>query len=339
MCPTILATAPGHRTIAFLPPQSGIGVINNSTELMEGGIAVPSPVTSLLITSDGNRGFAAMFGANQIAIMDLGARVIIANVNTTIAPRKIVLSHNANTLVAFSDNVDSIEIFDTTKIAAGNCSGTNVCTFNSTIDTTLKTLASPQFDRPVTGVFSTDDSVLYVMNCGQECGGTAAGVGAYNVASGTVTANTKTVNSQNVPATIGILDGGNLIVGGTVPALAGQVNGGQVTKINPATMAIVGTPANLPDGWHDTIAAQAGKIFIGSRGCNGLQSCLGIYTGTTTGIDQFQGDVTSLVAISGRSVVYVLYAGELRIYDANTSAQTGNQLDIVGKAVDAKLVD
>jgi hypothetical protein len=49
--------------------------------------------------------------------------------------------------------------------------------------------------------------------------------------------------------------------------------------------------------------------------------------------------VTGMQAISNRSVVYVIVGGELRIYDANTSAPQSQQLDIIGHAEQVVQVD
>ena len=53
------------------------------------------------------------------------------------------------------------------------------------------------------------------------------------------------------------------------------------------------------------------------------------------------GDVTGLQPIDGRSVVYVVEGGELVIWDTTTDAPlpANKQVDIVGQAFDARLID
>jgi hypothetical protein len=181
------------------------------------------------------------------------------------------------------------------------------------------------------------------MNCAMECGALAGnpGVQIFNTV-------TKALGalSGSAPATVAALDGGNLYVAGTPFGNEGLLNGGKITKLNATTLAI-GVTKDLAPGYHDTIAVQSGKVFVGSRACtlasppsSGNQSCLGIFDGTNTTIStSYEGDVTGMQAISGRSVVYVIMGGELRIYDANTSAPQSQQLDIIGHAEQVVQVD
>ena len=51
------------------------------------------------------------------------------------------------------------------------------------------------------------------------------------------------------------------------------------------------------------------------------------------------GDVTGIAPITNRNVVYVAQAGELEIFDTTTDALQSKQIDIIGQAIDVKLVD
>jgi hypothetical protein len=52
-------------------------------------------------------------------------------------------------------------------------------------------------------------------------------------------------------------------------------------------------------------------------------------------------DVTGILPITGRTVVYVCYGGELDIFDTSTDTAitTNPPIDIVGKAFDVVLID
>jgi hypothetical protein len=293
------------------------------------------------VTPDGRFAFAAVHNTNSIEILDLSNSVLCTTLTTTCrgpitvnAPSRIVLSGDGKTLLAFSGNAataDSVYVID--AVAATGTTGLGI----------VPTPVSG-FHRAVNGVFASDNVTAYVMNCGFECGDIAGteGVQVLNTSAAT---NTGTLGSASaaVPATVGVLDGGNLFVAGTKEGGQGAMNGGVVTKINPTTLAL-GTSASIAPGTHDTMVAQSGKVFVGSRACTLTvppnQSCLGIFDENSTAvITGISGDVTGMQAISGRSVVYVIIGGELQIYDANTSALQSQQLDLIGHAEQVVQVD
>jgi hypothetical protein len=51
------------------------------------------------------------------------------------------------------------------------------------------------------------------------------------------------------------------------------------------------------------------------------------------------GDVTGLEPVPNRNVVYLVQDGEMRIYDTTTDQKQSKQVDIIGQAVDVKIVD
>ena len=57
-------------------------------------------------------------------------------------------------------------------------------------------------------------------------------------------------------------------------------------------------------------------------------------------IDTPKGQVSSMVPIKGRSVVYVIEGGILRIYDTTTNVESiTSSVNITGQVVDVKAVD
>ncbi|MGH9603759.1 MAG: YncE family protein, partial [Terriglobales bacterium] len=152
--PTIMAVSSDkRRTLIFASANNGVTVIDNATEGTLGQVALPGLADSLVAGNDGTRGYAAVRNAGVVVVID------ITNGSTTSiavpAARRLVLSPGGTRLLAFSDDSDSVTVIDTSNNA---------------------TTVVPGFDRPINAVFSSDNSIAYVMNCGPQCGGTTASV-------------------------------------------------------------------------------------------------------------------------------------------------------------------
>jgi hypothetical protein len=212
-------------------------------------------------------------------------------------------------------------------------------------------LTSSQLDHPVWAVFSQDSGTAYIMNCGPECGGTVASVSALNLSDNSLT-------SVAVPsgATYGASFGSTLYVAGTnasttCPPGTSAKNCGTLTVIDTAGGGLhVLKSVPITNGYHSTMAVTAdNQVFIGAQGCtnvfNGTEQrgCLSIYNANNgkVAIGSDPGDVTSIQPVTGRSNVYVVENGELRNWSTvtDTLALPLNQLQILGQAVDVKLVD
>ncbi len=306
-------------TLLFDQGSNTIAVITNASESVTSQIPLPDYTQSFVPAPDNVTLYVAVPNApitgqpsGAVQVLDVSTGVLINSIPVPGA-RRVVLSHNGKLLLVFADNTDQMWVIDT---AAGTAT------------------AVTGLDRPVYGVFSGDDSKAFILNCGPECGGTAAKVTALDTAAKTPGASV-TVSA----ATIGLLDsGGNLYVAGTA------ASGGALDVINTSSLTVSKSAVAISDGYHQVIALGAnGKLFIGSRSCsNTVQGCLSIYdtaAGSAVTSPAGGGDVTGMDPISGRNVVYVIEGGELRIYDTTTSKQQGTQIDIVGKAIDVKLVD
>jgi hypothetical protein len=341
----VIATSiSGKVSVVSSKTTAQVSIIDNTLEAVRSSISLPAETESMAVTPDGRFAFAAVHNTNSIEILDLSNGVLCTTLTTTCrgpltvsAPIKIVLNGEGSKLLAFSSDpvkADSVFVIDVATATSATGPGT--------------AQEVTGFDRAVDAVFSGDNSTAYIMNCGAECGGTTAGVRTLNAK-----ATTPVPISPFVPvpggATVGVLDNGNFYVAGTPALNQGLLNGGKITKLNSTTLATIGSPKDLAPGYHDTMVVQAGKVFIGSRACTLInppnQGCLAIFDGTNaiiTGLPDKLGqgfDVTGMQAISGRSVVYVIIGGELRIYDANTSAPQSQQLDLIGHAEQVVQVD
>ena len=320
---TMVVSADKKTTLIFSSAGRAVSVIDNATETVSGAIGVGEYSDSLAISSDGKLAYAAVRNGTPsigtalgvVSFIDVAA-LTTTSVDVPLA-RRLVLSPNGSKLLVFSDNDSCVRVIDTTSKLV-----TKVCPLGL------------ELDHPVWGVFANDNTA-YVMNCGPECGGTAAGVAQLDMTSNTITA-TVPVSA----ATVGLLDGSTLYVAGTVSAGAG---GGCLDVLSTPGLARSKTCAVINDGYHTTMAISNSRLFVGARACSNVtEGCLSIYNSGagTAAIGTPQGEITGMQAISGRAIVYVCEGGELRIYDSSTSSEKlPAPVNIVGKAWDVKTVD
>lgn len=197
-------------------------------------------------------------------------------------------------------------------------------------------LGNAELDHPTFGVFGPspkfDDDHFYVLSCGSECGGTAANVAAVFF----------------LPPGFGGpgIDAGPAMAGATVGLLSGNfiyAAGSPAAGLNAGTMQIFDTTAlttssavNIADGAHLDMALTSNNLlYIGSRSCtpgainaqNMRAGCLSIFdtaahTATTVLVPATRAsfDVTALVPIPCRNVLYAVQGGKLDIFDITTGA-------------------
>jgi hypothetical protein len=222
--------------------------------------------------------------------------------------KRIVLSHNNAKLLVFNESLPSqLEVMNTA-------------------DNSVQTVSLPgQLDHPINGVFSSDDSKAYILNCGAECGGTQASVAALDMTTLTVS------QSVNVDAaTIGISDATNLYVAGTNPL----TNAGSATILPLSTLS-GGKQVAIGNGFHQVMMTFQNKVMIGARLCS--TGCLSIVdpSGATPIIDSPKGDVTGMTGVSPRTVFYTAEGGGVHVYDVATGNEHLNNntpvIDVVGQ--------
>ena len=346
-------------TMIYSPTGNTISLLDNSTEGIAqtaGGavqaITLPGFTESMFIGNANTAGYAAVPTAPVIGQAP-GAVVVLNLLNGSIAAsipvpgaHFIVPSPDGNHILVFSDNSDTVTVITTIAIGTSTDPRTYIA----------------GFDRPVWAIFN-DNTTAYVLNCGAQCNGNAAGVSVLNV-------NTSSIESTTPvsAATYGLLHGSNLYVAGTPapnPVGTNTCNGtataatscGRLTVLETGSMTVAGS-AIITDGYHDRMQlSQDGQLFIGSHGCTNInisggevRGCLSILnTNSSKVVIPLQnGDVTGIQPITGRPVAYVIQNGQFWIYDtpADTlqlipgDANNNNgQIDIVGQLFDLKLVD
>ena len=326
-----------------------LGIVDNATESATSSITLPGPTESMFVASDNNTLYAAIpsapvTGASPGAVVQVS--LPSATVTATIpisGARFVIPSPSGNQMLVISDTAGTVSVLAPALIAS---------------DPTNALITLTGFDKPVWAVFSSDGSTAYVMNCGPECGGPAAGVVAVDMTQNPPVASAPVAVSA---ATTGLINGGNLYIAGT-PSTAGvdcQANlCGVLTVFPGANLSATPTTFAITDGYHNNLVmAPNNQLFIASRGCTNViptattagRGCLSVlntgggtvYTGTQT------GDVTGIQPILNRTVVYVCEGGAFTVYDTaldlgpqrKLKPQTKTEITVVGQAVDVKLVD
>jgi len=358
--PGLMAVSPSLEfTMVFSPSGNTVALVNNSTESIArtSGTAVPAITLpgfteSMFIGNTNTFAYAAVPTApitgqspGAVEVLNLQNGSIAASIPVPGA-HFIVPSPDGNHILVFSDNSDSVTVITTILI------GTNSDPRSSITG----------FDRPVWGIFS-DNATAYILNCGPQCGGRAAGVSVLSLS-----ASSSTSTTPVSAATYGLLKGSTLYVAGTPPpnppgtnTCAGTTTAattcGKLSVIDTSSMSVTGS-ATITDGYHDRMQiSQDGQLFIGARGCSNInisggevRGCLSIFNTNSSSvvIPPQNGDVTGIQPIASRGVVYVVQNGGLAIYDTTTDAlqvsptnslNNNGQVDIVGQLFDVKLVD
>jgi hypothetical protein len=306
-------------------------------------INLPGATESMVFGNDNATGYAAVptapvTGQNPgaVEVLNLQNGTVEASIPVPGA-HFIVLSPDGNHLLVFSDNSDTVTVIANILV------GTN---------------SDPRsyitgFDHPVGAVFS-DDTTGYVLNCGPQCGGIAAGVsildGVLPDPGTTIAFSGKTIPVSG--ATTGLLSGSTLYVAGTPPGTAcgygtAATTCGKLSVIDTGSRNVTGS-AIITDGRHNRMGiSQNGQLFIGAHDCTNVnissevRGCLSIFNSNNSSvvIPPQNGDVTGIQPIRGRNAAYVAQNRGLNIYDTTTDQLQIIQIDIVGDAVDVKLVN
>ena len=351
-----LMTLTPDRTIllAFDSVTNNVEVVNAARGSLAGSIPLAGPTTSMVALAS-NSGYAAvpaapMIGspAGAVEVLNLSGGGITATIGIPSA-QTVVSSPDGTHLLVFSNDSNALTVVFPLLVNTGN----------------PVTATVPGFDRPVYGVFSSDGSTAYILNCGPECaGGTAsASVQALDMTTLALVGAPVAVDG----ATIGWLSGSTLYVAGTSTTnnlCTGQATAattcGRLDTVDLGSMTVTGS-AIITDGYHDRIDMSInGQLFIGALTCTDVgnvnnpqgevRGCLSIYN-TTNGavvIPPDNGDVTGLQSFTSRDVVYVAEGGNLRVYDTltdsllvestNNITETGTII-ITGYIIDVKAID
>jgi hypothetical protein len=344
--PTKLLTA-GGTTLAMDNVTSIITVIDNPTEAVTFTAPIGDIPFDIAISPDGKNAWAAMpdFGFVQSVDTTTGvARPVIRIGNA----RRLAMSPKGTKLLVFPDPQGQVPPNTHTFFVIDTASG-GVTTITDAV----------HLDEPFNAVFGAGETQAFILNCGAECGGTAASVTSVDF----TTATPAFAPAVPIPvqgATVGLMNGSSLYVAGTAATLPAGLTCplsrcGELTIINPTALN-AGAPIAITDGDHEKMAFANNRVYVGAIGCtvdpgaapNTVRGCLSIFNTSTPGTKFPQEssfrqnfDVTGLQPISGRSIIYVVQGGELDFFDTNSDAiATGiTALDVVGRAIDVVQID
>jgi hypothetical protein len=366
--PGMLVESNDHKiTLAVNSTFNAIEVMDNVKEATTlNDLALPGATESVVISVDNTKAYAAVpsaqvpggGSAGGIAIASLAAGSTTTSTLPIPSAHFLAQSGDGSRLLAFSDNSNTVTVVSPFNIQSGQRNAT--C--NPPAPDPVVCQEVPGFDRPVAGFFSSDNTQAWVLNCGPECGGVQASVQVIDLHD---PAHPVAGVATPIPggATVGFIKGQTLYVAGNPPAGSNMCTGGPTTAATACgrltivdLTALSTTPvqpvAVIPDGYHTKIdISDDGQLFVGSRTCTNIvpvnpgdeqRGCLAILN-TNNGnliIPPDNGDVTGLQPVTGRTVFYVVEGGQFRIYDTTTDKlSTVSSIDILGNAVDVKLID
>jgi hypothetical protein len=344
--PTKIVTA-GGTTVAMDGAGSLLTVIDNATEAVTFASPIGDLPFDIAIEPNGKKVWAAMrdFGFVQAVDTTTGTAFQVLRISNA---RRLVMSPKGAKMLVFPDPQSQVPPNTHTFFVVDTATGS----FQTITD-------AVHLDQPFTAVFGASDTQAFVLNCGAECGGTAASVVSVDFT------NPAPVFAPAAPiavpgATVGLMNGTSLYVAGTSPTLPAGLtcpisSCGELTVINTGALT-AGNPVAITDGTHEKMAFANSRIYVGAHGCtvdpgtaaNTVRGCLSIFNTGSSAVtfpteSSFRQnfDVTGLQPISGRNIIYVVQGGELDFFDTTTDAvATGiTPLDVVGKAIDAVLID
>jgi hypothetical protein len=353
--PTKIITA-GGQTVALDSTAADLTIIDNTKEQVTFSAVLEDLASDIAITPDGKTVFAAERNLNAVQFSNTADGSVSPNLIPIPAPRRVVMSPGGTKVLVFTDPQST---------PSGNGTAFWV------IDVASKGLAvvtsATKLDQPITAVFGASDTQAFILNCGDECGGTAASVVSVDFSNVFNPPGTPASFGPSVPvpgATVGFLNGTSLFVAGTPPPTSPSLPVGFTCPLSACgTLSIVNTqvgtasaPVAITDGLHEKMASANGRLYIGASRCtvqagsapNTVRGCLSIFNTGTPGVkfpveSSFRQnfDVTGLQPISSRNIVYVIQGGELDIFDSTTDAvATGiTPIDIVGRAIDVVQID
>jgi hypothetical protein len=344
--PTKLVTA-GGTTVAMDSAGSVITIIDNAKEAVSFAAPIGDLPFDIAIEPNGKKAWAAMRDFGFVQAVDTTSGVAFQVLRITNA-RRLVMSPKGAKMLVFPDPQSQVPPNTHTFFVVDTATGS----FQTITD-------AVHLDQPFTAVFGSSDTQAFVLNCGAECGGTTASVVSVdftNPAPAFAPAAPITVPG----ATVGLMNGTNLYVAGTSPTLPLGLtcpisSCGELTVINTGALT-AGNPVAIADGTHENMAFVNNRLYIGSRGCtvqpgtaaNTVRGCLSIFNTGSSAVTFPQEssfrqnfDVTGLLPITGRSIIYVIEGGEIDFFDTNTDAVASGitPLDVVGKAFDAVQID
>ncbi|HEY6270950.1 MAG TPA: hypothetical protein VIX19_03030 [Terriglobales bacterium] len=332
--PSKMLTASGT-TLILDSTTPFISIFDNATELITFTTQMQGQPFDIALSPDGLTAYAAIKNVGVVEVVNTTTTGSLVGTMTVPTVTRLVEGPNGHKLLAFSDTPaggNTFYVIDT---------GTN----------TVTAVSDPSLDQPYTAVFDpsdTSDTTAFILNCGAECGGTAASVVRVNFGGASP------VLSAPIPvsgATVGLLNSSGLFVAGTTPGSAT----GTLQVINTSSLT-AGSAINITNGFHTQMAmTTSGRIYIGATQCTvgpvtpqlTVTGCLSIFNTSNQAVIipsesslRQNFDVTGFQQISNRNIMYVVQGGALDFFDINADAvSTIQPIDVVGRGTDVVQID
>jgi hypothetical protein len=299
--PNLILNFPAEITgFVYSSAQGDIQIINYGKESVTGSAGTfPAKSTGLAIPTNAGHIYSAEETIGQLGIIDnttgQSYSLILPNVFQVVVNQgdSVVLAmvRNSNTvyrLVKLNSNQYPTSTAAIVATGAADCEPFNLPVY-CIVPVNTGSHASA-FDRPMGAYFSLDGSTAYVLNCGQECGGTTSSVtylqqGAlqYNNIPKTVPDASAFTNQVLVPGgvTAAVANGTTLYVSGQQLQPDGLF-AGNLSIINLASNTVTGQ-YSISDGNHSKMLfADNNTLWIGSQYCatgeRAHQASLGVTT-------------------------------------------------------------
>jgi hypothetical protein len=255
--------------------------------------------------------------------------------------------------------------------AAVDCEPLNApawCLFQAQSPDNIDSTGTPSgapltFDRPIKAVFSNDGGTAYILNCGPECGGTAASISLLpvgpmifqpNQGSGKLPV-TGTVTNIAIPggASNALIDSSTMYVAGQKLMPDGLFTG-NLTVVNLNTNT-AGAPVSISDGAPGApsrmILADDNTLWIAMTQCTngeryakgkpyGCLTMFNISSDTVTTIEPYEGDGTGIAAVTSLHKLYAAQGGQVYIFSTKDGTAYNNQyVTVTGTAYDVAFMD
>jgi hypothetical protein len=305
--PNLILSFPSEiRGYVFSSVGGTVNVIDYGTEASTGTVGPYLGASSLAVPPTFGHVYAAIPQSGQLVITDSTSTAgtyalnipnvyqVAVNTGDTVVLATVRNSNSVYRVIKLNNNQYTTSVAAIAAIGAVDCTPLNVPIYCAIpVNTGSNTNA---FDRPVGVYFSLDGTTAYVLNCGQECGGTTSSVtflqeGALDVNSFTIGVPNVNPFSANVPVpggvTAAVSDGTTLYVSGQQLQPDGLF-AGNLSTINLATVATNPSSAvtgqySISDGTHTKMLfADDNTLWIGSQFCatgeRAHQASLGVTT-------------------------------------------------------------
>jgi hypothetical protein len=285
--PDLILNFPAEITgFVYSSAKGDVSIVNYGKESVSGSISpgFPALSTGLAIPTNGGHFYSAEESIGTLVVNDnttgLSYGLILPNVFQVVVNQgdTVVLAmvRNSNTiyrLVKLNANQFPTSTAADAAIGAADCQPFNLPVYCIVpVNTGSHTNA---FDRPMGAYFSLDGTAAYVLNCGQECGGTTSsvtylqpGVLEFNNIPTAVPDASAFANQVLVPGgvTAAVSNGTTLYISGQQLQSDGLF-AGNLSTISLATNTVTGK-YSISDGNHSRMLfADDNTLWIGSQFC------------------------------------------------------------------------